>query len=365
MKKLFADKQIIGPLRKAQVGAMSIKALCKKHHVTGQTFFRWSNTFGGLDVPDARRLKDLESENARIKRLAAEQMLVIDGMHAVVQKKTTPSERRDTVHVLARRGVSQRKALRYLGLSRRIAGYAPRQAAKDQAVAEPLLTAPPKVPRFGYRRMAAWPDLGEARVRRLWRQLGLNIPRRRPRRRRSGSDIHLPGAVHLSAVWSYDFVHDQMVDVRILKLLCVIDEYTRECLAIDLGASLRAQDVILTLSRLMRLYGKSAFVRSDNGAEFTAAKVMRWLRDAAIGPVFVAPGSPWQNGFVERFNGKLRDELLNREGFRSRAEANVLIELWRQFYNAQRSHSAHGYKSPATVRRNGPAPSTINPGLTA
>src|SRR5690606_4946253 len=156
--------------------------------------------------------------------------------------------------------------------------------------------------------------------------LGLNIPRRRPRRRRSGNDIRLPGAVRPNAVWSYDFVHDQMVDGRALKMLCVIDEYTRECLAIEVGASLRAQDVILTLSRLMRIYGKPAFVRSDNGAEFTAAKVMRWLRDAAIGPAFIAPGSPWQNGFVESFNGKLRDELLNREWFRSRAEAKVLIE---------------------------------------
>ena len=178
-------------------------------------------------------------------------------------------------------------------------------------------------------------------------------------------DIRLPGAVRPNAVWSYDFVHDQMVDGRALKMLCVIDEYTRECLAIEVGASLRAQDVILTLSRLMRIYGKPAFVRSDNGAEFTAAKVMRWLRDAAIGPAFIAPGSPWQNGFVESFNGKLRDELLNREWFRSRAEAKVLIERWRQFYNEQRPHSAHGYKPPATVRRNWSEPDTIHPGLTA
>ena len=188
---------------------------------------------------------------------------------------TTPSERRDTVQFLVRRGISQRKALCYLGLSRRIASYAPRQAAKDEAVAQRLLAASPEVPRFGYRRMAAWLALGEARVRRQWRALGLNIPRRRPRRRRSGSDIRLPGAVQPNAVWSYDFVHDQMVDGRSLKLLCVIDEYTRECLAIEVGASLRAQDVILTLSRLMRIYGKPAYVRSDNGAEFTAAKVMR------------------------------------------------------------------------------------------
>lgn len=278
---------------------------------------------------------------------------------------TSPSGRRAALVALTRRGLSQRKACRYLGLSRRIAGYALRQPAADHALAERLLAASPQVPRFGYRRMAAWLGVGEARVRRLWRSLGLNIPRRRPRRRRSGSDIRLPGAVRPNAVWSYDFVHDQMIDGRSLKLLCVIDEYTRECLAIEVGASLRAQDVVLTLSRLMRLYGKPAFVRSDNGAEFTAAKVMRWLRDAAIGPAFIAPGSPWQNGFVESFNGKLRDELLNREWFRSRTEAKVLIERWRQFYNERRPHSAHGYKPPASVRRNWSEPDTIPTGLTA
>jgi transposase InsO family protein len=175
----------------------------------------------------------------------------------------------------------------------------------------------------------------------------------------------LPGAVRPNAVWSYDFVHDQLVDGRVLKLLCVVDEYTRECLAIEVGGSLRAQDVILTLSRLMRLYGKPAYVRSDNGAEFTAAKVMRWLRDQAIGPAFIAPGSPWQNGVVESFNGKLRDELLNREWFRSRVEARVLIERWRHFYNERRPHSAHRYQPPATVRRAWREPANITLGLTS
>lgn len=274
---------------------------------------------------------------------------------------TTPSARRDTVQELVRRGISERKACGYLGLSRRISSYMPRQAAKDRAVAEKLLAVSPQVPRFGYRRMAAWLALGEVRVRWQWRALGLNIPRRRPRRRRSGSDIRLPGAVRPNAVWSCDFVHDQTVDGRSLKLLCVIDEYTRECLAIEVGASFRSQDVILTLSRLMRLYGKPAFVRSDNGAEFTGAKEMRWLRDAAFGPAFIAPGSPWQNGFVESFNGKLRDELLNREWIRSRAEAKVLLAaVLQRAATAQRAR----YKTLASVRRAWQEPGNIPTGLT-
>jgi transposase InsO family protein len=129
--------------------------------------------------------------------------------------------------VLTRLGLSQRKACRYLSFSRRVPGYTLRQPDKDQALSERLVASTSQVPRFGYRHMAAWLDVGEARVRRLWRSLGLNIPRRHPKRRRSGSDMRLPGAVRPNAVWSYDFVHDQMVDERSLKLLCVIDEYTR------------------------------------------------------------------------------------------------------------------------------------------
>ncbi len=264
---------------------------------------------------------------------------------------TTPTGQREALEVLTRRGLSQRKARRYLGLSRRVATYTVKQLEKDRSLGERLMAAAQEVPRFGYRRMSVRLALSESRVRRMWRALQLNIPRRRPRRRCCGNDIRLPGATQPNSVWSYDIVHDRLVDGRALKMLCVIDEYTRECLAIEVGASLRSQDVILTLSRLMRLYGKPAFIRSDNGAEFTAAKVMRWLRDAAIGPAFIAPGSPWQNGFVESFNGKLRDELLNREWFRSRAEAKVLIERCRQFYNERRPHSAHRYQPSATVRR--------------
>ena len=166
---------------------------------------------------------------------------------------TTPSGRRRAVEHLTRRGISQRKACRYLGLSRRVTSYVLKQPEKDQAMGDRLIAASQDVPRFGYRRMAAWLSLSESRVRRMWRTLGLNIPRRRPRRRRCGSDIRLPGSVRPNAVWSYDFVHDQLVDGKVLKLLCVVDEYTRECLAIEVGASLRSQDVILTLSRLMRL----------------------------------------------------------------------------------------------------------------
>jgi putative transposase len=237
----------------------------------------------------------------------------------------TPIARRRLLKMAKDRGLSARAACRQLGFSRRVPGYELRQAAKDAGTIQQMIEASQRFPRFGYRRMAIWLRVGETRTRRLWRSLGLQLPKRRPRRRRSGSDIRLPGAVTPNSVWTYDFVFDRLANGTPLKILCVLDEHTRECLAIEVGRWMRSQDVILTLSRLMRIYGKPQFIRSDNGAEFTAKAVMRWLRDQNVGPAYIAPGRPWQNGFVESFNGKLRDECLNREWFRDIREARVLI----------------------------------------
>lgn len=263
---------------------------------------------------------------------------------------TSPAGRRAALDCVTRRGVSIRAACRHLGMSRRVAHYALRQPIKDQALATRLIETAQQHPRFGYRRSSAWLDEGLCRVRRLWKRLGLNLPRRRPRRRRCGTDIRLPGATQPNHVWSYDFVHDRLATARTIRLLCVIDEHTRECLAIEVARSLTSQDVILTLSRLMRLYGKPQFIRSDQGAEFTATAVMRWLRDQQVGPAFIPPGKPWHNGFIESFNGKLRDECLNREWFRDLREARAVVESWRQFYNHRRPHSALGYRPPVQAR---------------
>jgi transposase InsO family protein len=248
------------------------------------------------------------------------------------------------------RGLSARAACRLFGLSRRVACYRLRQPAKDQPYAAQLVATSQQYPRFGYRRMAVWLALGQKRVRRLWAHLGLQLPRRRSRKRRLGSEVRLPGAPMPNSVWTYDFVHDRLADKTALKLLCVLDEHTRECLAIEVARSMSSVAVINTLARLMRLHGKPTYIRSDQGAEFTAGAVMRWLRDQNVGPVFIAPGKPWQNGFVESFNGKLRDECLSREWFRDLREARILIERWRTFYNHQRPHSALGYRTPAAAR---------------
>jgi putative transposase len=275
----------------------------------------------------------------------------------------TPTARRRTLTVMTSRGLSRRAAARGLGVSRAVEHYKLKQPDKDAKLTGCIRDTSQQFPRFGYRRVAAWLAVSDKRLWRLWSQMGLSLPRRRPRRRRSGSDIRLPNACKPNTVWSYDFVHDRTANNRTLKLLCVLDEYSRECLGLEVARSIRSQDVILTLSRLMRLYGKPTYIRSDNGAEFTATAVMRWLRDQNVGPAFIRPGSPWQNGTVESFNGKLRDECLNREWFVSLREARVVIERWRRFYNHQRPHSALGYQTPATIRQN-MKPSDILFGLT-
>ena len=213
--------------------------------------------------------------------------------------------------------------------------------------------------------MAVWLALSQKRVRRLWSQLGLQLPRRRGRKRRLGTDVRLPGAPVPNSVWTYDFVHDRLADKTNLKLLCVLDEHTRECLAIEVARSMSSITVIETLARLMRLHGKPVHIHSDQGAEFTAGAVMCWLRDQNVGPVFIAPGKPWQNGFVESFNGKLRDECLSREWFRNLREATVLIERWRRFYNEHRQHSALGYRTPAAARKQWLDGAIVNQPLTA
>jgi transposase InsO family protein len=148
-------------------------------------------------------------------------------------------------------------------------------------------------------------------------------------------------------VWSYDFVHERTHDGRAVRILSIVDEYTRECLALEVNRSLKSEDVLVTLEDLFVQRGTPAYIRSDNGPEFTAKAVREWLERLEVQTLFIEPGSPWENGYVESFNGKLRDELLNGEIFYTLKEAEVLIERWRSFYNRERPHSSLGYRPPA------------------
>jgi len=213
--------------------------------------------------------------------------------------------------------------------------------------------------RYGYRRITAmlrqegW-QLNHKRVERIWRKEGLKIPRKQPKRRRlwlnDGSCIRLRPQFK-NHVWSYDFVTDRTADGRAFRILNIIDEYTRECLAMLVKRHITSQDVIDQLFELIIFRGIPEHIRSDNGPEFTAKAVRRWLNRLGVKTLFIEPGSPWENGYIESFNGKLRDELLNREIFTTLTEAKVLIGQWRKEYNQIRPHSSLGYQPPAPEAR--------------
>jgi putative transposase len=209
--------------------------------------------------------------------------------------------------------------------------------------------------RYGYRRITkllrgeGW-RVNRKRVERIWRMEGLKVPAKQPKRGRlwltDGSCIRLRPE-HKNHVWSYDFVFDRTHDGRALKLLTIIDEYTRECLAIDVERRLDSEDVLYRMGRLFVERGVPDHIRSDNGPEFTAEAVRDWLGRVGVKTLFIEPGSPWENGYIESFNGKLRDELLNGEIFYTLHEAQVLIETWRHLYNHFRPHRSLGYRPPA------------------
>lgn len=195
------------------------------------------------------------------------------------------------------------------------------------------------------------------RVWRIWRQIGLKVPQRQPKRGRlwlnDGSCVRLRPE-HKNHVWTYDFVFDRTHNGRPLKMLTVVDEYSRENLAIEVARRLTSKDVIRVMARLMLKHGVPAHIRSDNGPEFVAKVLREWLHRLDV-EALIEPGSPWENGYIESFNGKLRDELLNGEIFYTLQEARVLIEMWRRHYNQVRPHSSLGYRPPAPEAAPGPS----------
>ena len=213
--------------------------------------------------------------------------------------------------------------------------------------------------RYGYRRITAmlrqegW-QVNHKKIERIWRMEGLKVPKKQPKRRRlwlnDGSCVRLRPK-HKDHVWSYDFVMAWTDNGKAFRILVIIDEYTRECLAMLVARHITSGDVIEQLYELFLLRGVPEHIRSDNGPEFTAKAVRRWLSRVGVKTLFIEPGSPWENGYVESFNSKLRDELLNCEIFTTMVEAKILIGQWRREYNHIRPHSSLGYRPPAPEAR--------------
>jgi len=208
--------------------------------------------------------------------------------------------------------------------------------------------------RYGYRQITGMLNLegwhvNHKRIERLWRQEGLKVPKKQPKKGRlwlnDGSCVRRR-AEYPNHVWAYDFVHERTHDGRALKILTLVDEYTRECLTLDVRRSFKSEDVLARLAELFILRGTPAYIRSDNGPEFIARDLREWLLRVGVNTLFIEPGSPWENGYIESFNGKLRNEILNGEIFYTLTEARIIIERWRDHYNRKRPHSSLGYKPP-------------------
>ena len=265
------------------------------------------------------------------------------------------------MHICRLLAVSERRACRVLRQARTTQHRKAVVRGEEERLTKRVVELATRYGRYGYRRITAllkqesW-MVNHKRVERIWRREGLKVPKKQPKRSRlwlnDGSCVRLR-PLHKDHVWSYDFMIARTADGRAFRILNILDEYTRECLAILVERRITAEDVINQLFNLFVFSGIPDHIRSDNGPEFTARAVRKWLGRLGVKTLFIEPGSPWENGYIESFNGKLRDELLNREVFTTLTEAKVLIEAWRKEYNQVRPHSSLGYRPPA--------PETIRP----
>jgi putative transposase len=268
----------------------------------------------------------------------------------------TAGQRRQVVRQIQETfGVSQRRACRVLGQPRSTQRQTPKTSQEEGRLVQRMLELVRQHPRWGYRRITVllrregW-RVNRKRVFRLWRQQGLKVPRKQRKKRRLGSSanscVRRP-AEHKDHVWAWDFLHDRTSDGRALKWFTLVDEYTRECLALEVERGMTAKAVRAALAGVVRQRGAPGHIRSDNGPEFIAKAIRAWMAGAGLEALYIEPGAPWENGYAESFNGKVRDELLNAEEFGSVLEAKVLAREWRRDYNQVRPHSSLGYRTPA------------------
>jgi putative transposase len=250
---------------------------------------------------------------------------------------------------MERKGLSRRAACRWAGYSRSVGRYHLRQPVQDQKSLDAMRKATKTNPRYGYRRIAIVSGLGFGLCWRLWKRHDFQLAAQRARKSRTRSDqtVQPHQAEYQNHVWTYDILFDRLANGAQFKTLSVLDEFTRECVGILVSTSILAQDVTVFLAAILENRSAPVFLRSDNGSEFTSHAVQAWLEENKVGPVFIPPGQPWKNGFIESFHDKFRDECLQREWFQSLLEAKVVIEAWRLHYNTQRPHSSLAYQTPA------------------
>ncbi|WP_192964082.1 IS3 family transposase [Phycobacter azelaicus] len=358
--KRHKPEEIVTKLRQVEVlvgQGMARADAIREVRITEQTYYRWRKKYGGMGADQLRELKRLQKENERLRKAVSD--LTLDKLilaEAAKGKLLSPARRRACIdHVRTRFHLSERRACRVLGQHRSTQRKVPHGRADEERLVADMVELARQYGRYGYRRIAAllrdagW-EVNDKRVERLWRREGLKVPMKQPKKGRlwlyDGSCVRLRPE-YRNHVWSYDFVHCRTEDGKVFRTLNILDEHSRECLAIKVKRKLNSGDVIDALSDLFIMRGVPDYIRSDNGPEFVAQAVQDWIRAVGAKTAYIAPGSPWENGYCESLNARFRDELLNGEVFYSLREAEILIEQWRKHYNTKRPHSALGYRPPA------------------
>ncbi|AVO43654.1 IS3 family transposase [Phreatobacter cathodiphilus] len=348
----FTEEQIIAVLREHEAGAKTAD-LARKHGISEATLYNWKARYGGMDVSEAKRLKQLEDENAKLKKLLAEQMLDAAALRELLGKKMVgPAAKREAVaHLRAVMGLSERRACSIVDADRKMVRYRSCRPP-DLALRTQLRDLANERRRFGYRRLFVLlrrdgEPSGINRIYRLYREEGLTVRKRRVRRRAVGTRAPILVEAKANARWSLDFVHDQLACGRRFRILNVVDDVTRECLAAIPDTSISGRRVARELTGLIERRGKPDMIVSDHGTEFTSNAMLAWAQENRVTWHFTAPGKPMQNGFCESFNGRMRDELLNESLFFGLDHARIRIAAWADDYNLRRPHSALGYIPPA------------------
>ncbi|WP_416202964.1 IS3 family transposase [Bradyrhizobium sp. WBAH33] len=348
----FTEEQIIAVLKEHEAGAKTAD-LARKHGVSEATIYNWKAKFGGMDVSEAKRLRALEEENAKLKKLLAEQMLDAAALRELLFKKMVgPAAKRAAIaHLQAVMSLSERRACSIVGADRKMIRY--RSSRPPDAVLRGRLRdLANERRRFGYRRLFVLlrregEPSGINRIYRLYREEGLTVRKRRARRKAVGTRAPILVEARPNARWSLDFVHDQFANGRRFRILNIVDDVTKECLGAIPETSVSGRRVARELTAIVQRRGKPGMIVSDHGTEFTCNAMLAWCKDAAIDWHFITPGKPMQNGFVESFNGRMRDELLNETLFFDLDDARAKIANWVADYNLQRPHSSLKYLTPA------------------
>ncbi|XQA69414.1 IS3 family transposase [Xanthomonas sacchari] len=373
-KSRFTAEQIIGFIKQADAG-MAVAELCRQHGFSPASFYQWRAKYGGMEAEDAKRLKELEQENNRLKRLLAEAHLDIEALKVGFGGKTlAPQRKREAIRRMCElTSISERRACRLAGISRDAFRHAPRPTPATQTLSARLVELAQARRRFGYRRLhdllrPEFPQVNHKRIYRLYREAKLSVRRRKKAKFPAAQRQQLRPARHPNEVISMDFVFDQLASGRRIKCLTVADDFTHECVDIAVDHGISGAYVVRVLEQIACFRGYPRAVRTDNGPEFTSRAFIAWAQQHGIEHILIEPGKPMQNGYIESFNGKFRDECLNEHWFTSLIQAREVIADWRRDFNEVRPHSSCGRIPPAQFASNHRAQTgdnavPFNPGL--